>query len=423
MIAFFPLLTVMFACAGESDTDLPPPDSDTDVPVDTDVPPVISYNRCTAPEGLRATGNLADPLSVVAPFGDAYNTVGGPSNVIATYDCAPDTDESGPEVVYSLHLDAPARVHAEVVSAQGVDVDVHLLSGLSVRDGVANGCIARGDRRLEQQLPAGDYTVIVDTYVSAGSPHVGPYEVYVTAFPDGQWVDTEVAAGLHWKQLRSVDGELGNQTINVVSLEPSEWDVTPVVHDGCQTVPAVAQARGARVGINAGFFEDCAPYDFVRADGVTEALSTHWERQRLVAWDDGAAPTTAWITGTEDYTAQANAVGSYPSLVTNSAVVLEPPGESDFYLLGHPRSALGIGADGTLEMATVDGRTEHGDGLPLAAFAGLLQGLGWTDATNLDGGGSTTLVLTGCGPGGVINNPSESTGLRAVSDGLYAQPR
>jgi len=42
-----------------------------------------------------------------------------------------------------------------------------------------------------------------------------------------------------------------------------------------------------------------------------------------------------------------------------------------------------------------------------------------TDALNLDGGGSTTMVIRGQ----VVNRPSDPTGVRPVGDALIVTPR
>ena len=49
----------------------------------------------------------------------------------------------------------------------------------------------------------------------------------------------------------------------------------------------------------------------------------------------------------------------------------------------------------------------------------LLARLGATDALNLDGGGSTTMVVRG----EVVNRPSDLTGPRPVSDALVVTSR
>ena len=60
----------------------------------------------------------------------------------------------------------------------------------------------------------------------------------------------------------------------------------------------------------------------------------------------------------------------------------------------HPRSSVGLSADGrTLLMVAVDGRQDHSRGVTLEELGVLMQSLGAHHALNLDGGGSTALVV------------------------------
>jgi len=86
----------------------------------------------------------------------------------------------------------------------------------------------------------------------------------------------------------------------------------------------------------------------------------------------------------------------------------------------HPRTAVGIGQDGSLLLVVVDGRwPEHGLGMTLEELARELVALGAREAVNLDGGGSTTLVVGGT----VANRPSDEGGERPVSDAVVVRPR
>ncbi|MER5883740.1 phosphodiester glycosidase family protein [Streptomyces sp. NPDC001941] len=80
-----------------------------------------------------------------------------------------------------------------------------------------------------------------------------------------------------------------------------------------------------------------------------------------------------------------------------------------------PRTA--IGADGAARtlLVTVSGRTTRA-GVTLDELARVMQDLGAVDALNLDGGGSTTMVLGQR----IVNRPSDATGERAVADSVYA---
>lgn len=58
-----------------------------------------------------------------------------------------------------------------------------------------------------------------------------------------------------------------------------------------------------------------------------------------------------------------------------------------------PRTSIGIRADGTVVMATFDGRQKDAVGMSYQTAAEAMRALGCVDALNLDGGGSTTFVL------------------------------
>lgn len=69
--------------------------------------------------------------------------------------------------------------------------------------------------------------------------------------------------------------------------------------------------------------------------------------------------------------------------------------DSDITVGRHPRAALGLSADHVMAIAC-DGRRSGVDaGLTMTELAEILRDLGATDAINLDGGGSTTLVHKG----------------------------
>jgi hypothetical protein len=86
----------------------------------------------------------------------------------------------------------------------------------------------------------------------------------------------------------------------------------------------------------------------------------------------------------------------------------------------HPRTMIGVGEKGNIWLVTVDGRNPAVSlGMTFAELQRLAERLGLRDALNLDGGGSTTMVVRG----EVVNHPSDPTGPRVVSDGLLVYPR
>lgn len=101
--------------------------------------------------------------------------------------------------------------------------------------------------------------------------------------------------------------------------------------------------------------------------------------------------------------------------VSGSAIVLRA-GEVIVQAKGrprHPRSAVGVTADGrSLLIVAVDGRQEHSRGATLEELGQLMQSLGAYHALNLDGGGSSALVIKDPGTGvfAVANQPSDTSG-------------
>ena len=78
--------------------------------------------------------------------------------------------------------------------------------------------------------------------------------------------------------------------------------------------------------------------------------------------------------------------------------------DSDITAERHPRCALGVNEDEVLAVCCDGRRTGVDAGLDLAELARLLVSLGATDAINLDGGGSATLVHRGH----LLNRPYSS---------------
>jgi hypothetical protein len=109
--------------------------------------------------------------------------------------------------------------------------------------------------------------------------------------------------------------------------------------------------------------------------------------------------------------------------VTARAEGFAPPQAPAFYgtfvRARHPRTLAGVRADGRLLLVTVDGRRRGwSTGMTLPEAARLMLSLGARDALNLGGGGSTTMTIRG----EVVNRPSDRTGERRVSNGVYALP-
>ncbi|MFD7156440.1 phosphodiester glycosidase family protein [Kribbella sp. NPDC059898] len=80
----------------------------------------------------------------------------------------------------------------------------------------------------------------------------------------------------------------------------------------------------------------------------------------------------------------------------------------------NPRTIAGVDDHGRTVLITADGRNVNSLGLSIAEAAVVAKSFHLTQAINLDGGGSTTMVANGT----VLNTPSDATGERPVGDAL-----
>ncbi len=115
-------------------------------------------------------------------------------------------------------------------------------------------------------------------------------------------------------------------------------------------------------------------------------------------------------------------IGAGPTLVKNGAINVTVDIEkfpSDIRVGRAPRSAVGVTKYGDYIFAIVDGRQAHSKGCTLQEWASiLLNDFGAVNAINLDGGGSTELVVKG----DIVNSPSDGH-ERPVGDALIIIPR
>ena len=109
-------------------------------------------------------------------------------------------------------------------------------------------------------------------------------------------------------------------------------------------------------------------------------------------------------------------VGGGPLLVEKGVVNVRSREESmasDIAYGRAPRTGVGVKADGTVLLMVVDGRSQYSAGMSLKEFATYLKRFGAVSAVNLDGGGSSEMVLDGR----IMNRPSDGS-ERPVSIGL-----
>ena len=117
-----------------------------------------------------------------------------------------------------------------------------------------------------------------------------------------------------------------------------------------------------------------------------------------------------------------NVIGAGPRLVMDGKVFVTADAEQfpkDIRVGRAPRSAIGVNQYGDYIFAVVDGRQAHSKGCTLQEWAEiLLNDFGAVNAINLDGGGSTELIVKDQ----LVNKPSDGK-ERAVGSALAIIPR
>lgn len=197
---------------------------------------------------------------------------------------------------------------------------------------------------------------------------------------------------------------------------PREGGVEAVLRDG-----VVARVRAPGTGP--------VPRDGLLLTGTGDAA--RFLRNAALPRSQAEVKLTLTVAGRPlELAQQTLVVGGGPRLLRRGRVAVSataegfaPPQAPAFYgtfvAARQPRTLAGVRVDGTLLLVTVDGRRPGwSTGMTLPEAARLMRSLGAQEALNLDGGGSTTMTVRG----EVVNRPSDRTGERPVSDGVYALP-
>ena len=229
----------------------------------------------------------------------------------------------------------------------------------------------------------------------------------------------------------SFDDLYGNpQTISIAKYS-SESMYTMLYDKEYSTMgtDGLAAEAGATVAINGSYFNtsNLTSCTALWIDGIEIATTTEAEFARcngVLCFKDGSFVLETYSSATP--VSKLAAWGSkYDAFVVGGPLIRRNGKSMDPYIGGegfygpHPRTMLGKCADGTVYMVVMEGRMDGASGFSLANMVSLAEDLGMTDAINLDGGGSSTLWVTGAG---VINRTSDGS-VRKVPNIVIATPR
>jgi hypothetical protein len=224
----------------------------------------------------------------------------------------------------------------------------------------------------------------------------------------------------HLEKLRLLLGDGARTTLYVATYPAAATDVSVELLAHPMALEAWCQSTGAADALIGGFFirSDGIPLGELRTRGVRRPsvpFEAPWDATRACVHIEGGVLRFA----RRDQLA-ADPVGDLlqagPLLLAEGRTALDDDVEgfssgagqfdSDITDGRYPRAALAIAGDRILAVAC-DGRADRDAGLTLHELARALADLGATDAINLDGGGSTSLV---CG-GRLRNRPREEHGI------------
>ena len=193
--------------------------------------------------------------------------------------------------------------------------------------------------------------------------------------------------------------------------------VTPELNGGLLNTSKFVSNYGVQVGINTAFFDmggSNKAIGYFKSNGTPYSNHIPNDGYPTMGFD----AQNRYMQGADQRGAMYNAASGSHVLVSNGQVVNN--GGDSFVTDKHPRTGVGIDQSGRyFFMVVVDGRSSSSKGMSLPTFAEHLIRLGVYQGINMDGGGSSTMVIASKG---LVNRPVGGTYQRPVAShlGFYA---
>jgi Phosphodiester glycosidase len=217
-------------------------------------------------------------------------------------------------------------------------------------------------------------------------------------------VDTEVAitdqsTGVEyaldrWNRGGPAPGELVGYSPLGGSLEPP-----PSYSCSARLLPQGPPVAAASNGVDRDFVVDlvrCSESAIGLSGGIViSAAPGTDEATQLLTLSRGTPMRLHWTLGWPNVF---DAVGGAPMLLRNGS-----PVNVCSSCPRNPRTAVGVTASGKILLVVVDGRSRRSRGATLVEMRNIMRDLGAVTALNLDGGGSSEMVVDG----EVVNDPSD----------------
>lgn len=254
------------------------------------------------------------------------------------------------------------------------------------------------------------------------------------AIVSAQWEITHSQKGIIHKSASIPQLYQCPQVVNLIEIDPDKGMKAGIaISDAMKNTSRIASEHHALAAINGSYFDmqrgnsvcfmkvgrqviDTTTINEFKLR-VTGAVYERKGKMKLIHWNRQVEKKYKRKVGT--------ILASGPLLLKDGRVCDWSLCGKDFVRAKHPRSAVCMTKDGKILFVTVNGRFPgRAEGMNIPELAHLLRILGGKDALNLDGGGSTTLWLSGAPENGVVNYPCDNkrfdhAGERGVSNIIY----
>ena len=295
----------------------------------------------------------------------------------------------------------------ELLAAVNADFFNFTPPGVSEGPQVSDGRVVKSEDR---NRAARVDTVLRDQPVFGIAANGRPF--FADAHLEG-WVLTEDVGSLRLLRITRVNRAARRDSLTLYNsfmgdTTPSDSGVVELV---ARTVHAAAMAGDTATGVVLRIDTLFAGVT-IPSDGVVFAVPAELAPRSTTVGD-----TISWSLPFSGAPARVRElVGGYPMLLRDGEHVFENTKAilSGFSVTQHPRTAVATLADGSLVIMAVDGRSEASKGMSLTQLTDFLVSLGAVNALNLDGGGSTVMVVADS----IVNHPSDKEGERAVANAL-----
>ena len=240
-------------------------------------------------------------------------------------------------------------------------------------------------------------------------------------FGQAKWQTAKIGKGLKWHHFHFSEKQLfqSNQNIHYLKIKNKRRGyLFQLVSAGDSLVHTseLALKSSAVAAINGSFFDvkNGGAVDFIKINGQVLDSSqldakgrlTFHQKSAIVIHNNKvsiARQTDSLDTKWAEKIVGDNVLVTGPLLLWQGDSV--PLSKMAFNDNRHPRTCACVTEKNELILLTADGRTAQAQGLNLHELAFLMKSLKCRDAVNLDGGGSTTMYITGQG---VVNMPCDN---------------